>query len=150
MQINEIGKLMEFMKANDLNVLELEEDGSRLLLERHAPAVPASVPANSPQVVTISGALDSTDESVPEKSGQLVLSPVVGVFYESQAPDAEPFVRVGSVVEVGSTLCIIEAMKLMNEVASAFDGIVLEIFVENGQRVEYGQPLMRIGGDVSC
>jgi len=57
---------------------------------------------------------------------------------------------VGSVVEVGSPLCIIEAMKLMNEVSSAFDGIVLEIFVENGQRVEYGQPLMRIGGDVSC
>jgi acetyl-CoA carboxylase biotin carboxyl carrier protein len=145
MQIDEIGKLMEFMKANDLNVLELEEGGSRLLLERHMPTVPASASAVLPQAAAASDALDSA-----EKSGQLVLSPVVGVFYESPAQDAEPFVQVGSVVEVGSPLCIIEAMKLMNEVSSAFDGIVLEIFVENGQRVEYGQPLMRIGGDVSC
>ena len=145
MQIDEIGKLMEFMKANDLNVLELEEGGSRLLLERHMPTVPASASAVLPQAAAASDALDSA-----EKSGQLVLSPVVGVFYESPAQDAEPFVHVGSVVEVGSPLCIIEAMKLMNEVSSAFDGIVLEIFVENGQRVEYGQPLMRIGGDVSC
>lgn len=145
MQIDEIGKLMEFMKANDLNVLELEEGGSRLLLKRYMPTVPASASAVLPQAAAASDALDSA-----EKSGQLVLSPVVGVFYESPAQDAEPFVQVGSVVEVGSPLCIIEAMKLMNEVASAFDGIVLEIFVENGQRVEYGQPLMRIGGDVSC
>ncbi|NLM15321.1 MAG: acetyl-CoA carboxylase biotin carboxyl carrier protein [Clostridiaceae bacterium] len=145
MQIDEIGKLMEFMKANDLNVLELEEGGSRLLLERHMPTVPASASAVLPQAAAASDALDSA-----EKSGQLILSPVVGVFYESPAQDAEPFVQVGSVVEVGSPLCIIEAMKLMNEVSSAFDGIVLEIFVENGQRVEYGQPLMRIGGDVSC
>ncbi len=144
MQIDEIGKLMEFMKANDLNVLELEEGGSRLLLKRYMP-VPASASAVLPQAAAASDALDSA-----EKSGQLVLSPVVGVFYESPAQDAEPFVQVGSVVEVGSPLCIIEAMKLMNEVSSAFDGIVLEIFVENGQRVEYGQPLMRIGGDVSC
>ncbi len=145
MQIDEIGKLMEFMKANDLNVLELEEGGSRLLLKRHMPTVPASASAVLPQAAAASDALDSA-----EKSGQLILSPVVGVFYESPAQDAEPFVQVGSVVEVGSPLCIIEAMKLMNEVSSAFDGIVLEIFVENGQRVEYGQPLMRIGGDVSC
>ena len=90
-----------------------------------------------------SDALDSA-----EKSGQLVLSPVVGVFYESPAQDGA-FVQVGSVVKWVPAVHH-RGHEAMNEVSSAFDGIVLEIFVENGQRVEYGQPLMRIGGDVSC
>ncbi len=79
-------------------------------------------------------------------AGWLVRSPVVGIYFASPAPDRDPFVQVGSIVEVGSTLCIIEAMKLMNEVNSNAEGKVLEIYAVNGQHVEYNQPLMRIGG----
>jgi acetyl-CoA carboxylase biotin carboxyl carrier protein len=71
---------------------------------------------------------------------------VVGIYYAAPTPDSEPFVAVGACVEIGSPLCIIEAMKLMNEVTSAWDGAVLEILAESGQRVEFGQPLMQIGG----
>jgi acetyl-CoA carboxylase biotin carboxyl carrier protein len=85
-------------------------------------------------------------EEPAELPGQVVKSPVVGVFYASPSPDSDPFVIVGKAVEAGSPLCIIEAMKLMNEVTSPWEGIVLDILVENGQRVEYGQPLFRIGG----
>lgn len=78
------------------------------------------------------------------KPGDLIKSPVVGIYYSSPSPDSDPFISVGSKIEIGMTLCIIEAMKLMNEVTSSFDGEIVEIMVENGQRVEFGQPLFRI------
>jgi len=87
------------------------------------------------------------EEATPaEPAGQLVTSPVVGIYYAAPSPDSDPFIRIGSTVEKGAPLCIIEAMKLMNEVTSPWSGVVLEILAENGQRVEYGQPLFRIGG----
>ncbi|NLC84715.1 MAG: biotin/lipoyl-binding protein [Ruminococcaceae bacterium] len=79
-----------------------------------------------------------------EPAGRLICSPVVGIFYAAAAPDQDPFVSPGSVVAAGAPLGIIEAMKLMNEVTSPADGVVIEILVDNGQRVEYGQPLFRI------
>lgn len=108
-------------------------------------------------VVTASAASDDYDalnqpsarearEPEDNAAGWLVRSPVVGIYFASPAPDRDPFVQVGSIVEVGSTLCIIEAMKLMNEVNCNAEGKVLEIYAVNGQRVEYNQPLMRIGG----
>ena len=81
---------------------------------------------------------------VKEKEGVYVKSPAVGVFYAAPSPDSKPFVAVGDTVHKGDTLCIIEAMKLMNEIESDFDGTVTEILVKNGQAVEYGQPLFRI------
>ena len=147
MKIQEITELMEQMCKNGINVLEFEESGSRLRLERQAAVVFQPVAAAGPDPA--GAALPASAEAceAPELPGKLILSPVVGVFYASPSPDSEPFVRVGSVVETGSPLCIIEAMKLMNEVTASFDGIVLEILAESGQRVEYGQPLMRIGGN---
>ena len=81
---------------------------------------------------------------IEDKPGELVKSPVVGIYYSSPSPDSDPFVRQGSRIEKGNPLCIIEAMKLMNEVSSPCSGEIAEILVENGQRVEYGQPLFRI------
>ncbi|HJQ63333.1 MAG TPA: acetyl-CoA carboxylase biotin carboxyl carrier protein, partial [Burkholderiales bacterium] len=77
--------------------------------------------------------------------GQVIKSPMVGTFYRASAPGAKPFVEVGSTVKVGDPVCIIEAMKLLNEIDSEHDGVVKAILVENGQPVEYGQPLMVIG-----
>ena len=85
--------------------------------------------------------IQKTEEA---QEGKLVTSVLVGTFYTAPSEDAEPFVRVGDTVTKGQTLAIVEAMKLMNEIESEFDGVVAEIFVENGQAVEYGQPLFRL------
>lgn len=142
MQIQEIKELMDKMCQTGINVLEIEGDGSRLHLERTGAANDAA--AAGKEVRPAAAALAEIPE-ILELPGHLVVSPVIGVFYSAPTPDSDPFVIAGAEVEVGSPLCIIEAMKLMNEVTSVWDGIVLEIMVESGQRVEFGQPLMRIG-----
>ncbi|HAL73579.1 MAG TPA: acetyl-CoA carboxylase biotin carboxyl carrier protein [Clostridiales bacterium] len=151
MQIDDIKELMDKMSQTGLTVLEFESEGSRLRMERAPQVVSAEMPVSQispglPQPATVA-ASTSAEPPADEKEGQLVLSPVVGIFYAAGSPDSDPFVKIGAPVEKGTPLCIIEAMKLMNEVTSAWDGIVLEILVENGQRVEFGQPLMRIGGN---
>ncbi len=143
MQIQDIKDLMDKMNETGLTVLELEIDGNRIKLEK-APAVKviAAQESAGAQPTAQAGA----EEAAVELEGHVVTSPVVGVYYGAAAPDSDPFVKVGSTVDVGSPLCIIEAMKLMNEVNSTVAGKVVEIMVENGQRVDFGQPLMRIGG----
>ena len=84
------------------------------------------------------------EKNVEKKEGNIITSPIVGTFYKSQSPDKPPFVKVGDKVKVGDVLCIIEAMKVMNEISSKFDGEVVEILVDNEQMVEYNQPLFRI------
>ncbi len=101
--------------------------------------VAAPAPAAGAEALAV-----SHEQAAPQKEGTLVLSPTVGVFYASPSPDARPFVEVGDQVKKGDTLCIIEAMKLMNEIPSEVDGTVAEICVGNGQVVEYNQPLFRI------
>lgn len=159
MQIQDIKDLMEKMSQTGINTLEFEAEGHRLHLERSgAPAVhdhtglpSEQYPAWNGQLLSVGpapcGGAAPAEPAVPAPRGQLVTSPVVGIYYAAASPENDPFVAVGAVVEVGSPLCIIEAMKLMNEVTSAWDGTILEILVENGQRVEFGQPLMRIGGN---
>ena len=172
MNVSDIRKLMEIMAATGTTELEWSTEGDKIRLERkpqplfgaseggagldqsaliqalgqmaaHSPAgAGASLAAGS---ATPAGAAAETAEPA-ELPGHVVTSPVVGVYYAAPSPDSDPFIAVGKTVEVGSPLCIIEAMKLMNEVTSQWEGVVLEIFVENGQRVEYGQPLCRIGG----
>jgi acetyl-CoA carboxylase biotin carboxyl carrier protein len=138
------------MNQTGLNVLEFEADGSRLRLEKNSSvfAMPQMSDYNerAASMTQISPESAAAGAAAPELPGHLVTSPVVGIYYSSPSPDSEPFVSVNSTVEIGSPLCIIEAMKLMNEVTSAWEGTILEILVENGQRVEFGQPLMRIGG----
>lgn len=147
MQVEDIRTLIEAMNKNGLSLLEWENEGSRLRLEK--PAANAAQGAFSGQTVNLPAEADPAENDVaaePEPEGELVTAPVVGIFYAAPSPDSDPFVKTGSAVEAGATLCIIEAMKLMNEVTCPKAGIVREILVQDGQKVEFGQPLMRIGG----
>lgn len=148
MDVKKIESLAKLMKETGLTGLELVEEGQQLRLERQvevvAAPVAAAVPA-APVPATGAEALGVThEEPAPVKEGTLVLAPTVGVFYSAPSPDARPFVEVGDQVKKGDTLCIIEAMKLMNEIPAEVDGTVAEICVGNGQVVEFDQPLFRI------
>ena len=148
MDVKKIESLARLMQETGLTGLELVEDGQQLRLERQvevvAAPVAAAVPA-APVPATGAEALGVTHEAPqPAKEGTLVLSPTVGVFYSAPSPDARPFVEVGDQVKKGDTLCIIEAMKLMNEITAEFDGEVVDICVHNGDVVEYGQTLFKL------
>lgn len=139
MDSNKIAEIADVMEGRGLTRVRVEEpDGSAFELERavreSAPAVEADVAASA-----------APEPAEAEPAGVEVTSPMVGVYYASPAPDAEPFVRVGSKVRKGETLCIIEAMKVMNEVAATADGEILSIEAADGDLVEYGSCLMRIG-----
>ena len=148
MDVKKIESLAKLMKETGLTGLELVEDGQQLRLERQVEVVAAPVAAPAPAApvpATGAEALGVThEEPAPGKEGTLVLAPTVGVFYSAPGPDARPFVEVGDQVKKGDTLCIIEAMKLMNEIPAELDGTVAEICVGNGQVVEFNQPLFRI------
>ena len=142
MQIQDMIELMKQMKQNGISLVEIESEGSRLRLEKPVAAEPSDGLGDR-QRTAISA--DGPADLAPGQDGQWVTAPVVGVFYAAPSPDDDPFVQVGSAVEPGMTVCIIEAMKLMNEVTCQVGGVVCEILVHDGQRVEYGQPLLRIG-----
>ncbi len=147
MQIQDMIELMKQMKRNGISLVELESEGSRLRLEKpfHAEAPGTAQTAEAEDTRRIAAPADSPGVQPPVQDGQWITAPVVGVYYAAPSPEDDPFVQVGSTVEAGMTVCIIEAMKLMNEVTSHAGGVVCEILVHDGQRVEYGQPLMRIG-----
>ena len=144
MTIDEIVTLIQAVSDNGLTSFEYEEGDQKLVLKKKAEktVVPAPVLAE----------LSAAEKTVVEKaepvtidSDNVVMSPLVGTFYSASSPDAEPFVKVGDTVKKGQILGIIEAMKLMNDIECEFDGTIKEIFVKNGQTVEYGQPLFLIG-----
>ena len=149
MEFENLIKLIDTVSASELTGFKYEEKGLKLQMSKGdgevkvvaAPAAPlpaAPLPAG-PAPAPLK---EETEEAA--KPGKVVESPLVGTFYAAPAEDAEPFVTVGSAVKKGQTLAIVEAMKLMNEIESDYDGTVAEILVENGQPVEYGQPLFRI------
>ena len=160
MNIDEITKLMEAMAANKLTSFEMKDGEFKLSLkcEKEAPqfvtvavpaAAPASVSAAAPGMTiaaapALQAAEETAGESQAEMSGKVVTSPLVGTFYSASSPDAEPFVKEGDTVKKGQVLGIIEAMKLMNEIESEYDGVVEAVLVNNEEVVEYGQPLFRI------
>ncbi len=147
MDVKKIESLAKLMQETGLTALELSEGETVLKLERKqeviaaAPVAAVSAPVTGPEVL---GVVSQPEASQTQQEGTLVLSPTVGVFYASPSPDARPFVEVGDQVKKGDTLCIIEAMKLMNEIPAEVDGTIAEICVGNGQVVEYNQPLFRI------
>lgn len=145
MEIKRIEELARVMKENGLTALEIQEEGNHVKLERKPEEL--TVPAFVPAVPAASAGIPGTETAqapAPAPEGTIVASPTVGVFYTSPSPDSKPFVEVGDRVKKGDTLCIIEAMKLMNEIPAETDGIVAEICAGNGQVVEYNQPLFRI------
>ena len=150
MDLMYVRKLVKLLSDSALGELEIEEDGRRIRLSKHsAGAVQVQqVPASASSAATgvpgsaavLPAALAST---APEDASHYheVKSPIVGTFYRSPAPDAAPFVQVGSAVSPGTVLCIVEAMKLMNEIESDVSGKIVKVLVENGQPVEYDQTL---------
>lgn len=140
MKETDIRKYAELMKELGLTGLEITEDNQVVRLERTAaPEVRQTVP------VAVSAA-PAPEAGVPKTAGNCVSvkSPLVGLFYAAPAENADPYVSVGDKVKKGQTLCIVEAMKLMNEISAEEDGVVTEICVANGQMVEYGTELFRI------
>lgn len=133
------------MKDGDLKISMGKE--KQVVVEQTGMQVMPTVAGNADTVSTGSGSFNGKQEQQGEcqPEGKIVKAPLVGTFYAASAPDAEAFVSVGDTVKKGQTLGIIEAMKLMNEIESEYDGVVKEILIENGQMAEYGQPLFVIG-----
>lgn len=137
MNETDIRKYAQLMKELGLTGLEITEDTSKVRLERCVPVAKETVAAVS--------APETTSSPVEEyKDYTSVTSPIVGVFYAAPAENAAPYVKVGDSVKKGQTLCIVEAMKLMNEITAEEDGVISEVRVTNGQVVEYGTELFRI------
>jgi acetyl-CoA carboxylase biotin carboxyl carrier protein len=137
MDLDRIEALARLMRENGLAELELEEGGARLALRLAGVVAPAPAPAPA-------AAASAPAPATPAEAGALVKAPMVGTFYRSAKPGAPPFVDVGDKVRKGQVLCILEAMKLMNEIESDAEGTVAAILVDNGRPVQFGQPLFRI------
>lgn len=146
MDSKRLAEIADVMEDRGLTRVRVEEpDGTAVELERASAAQPVAVPMPMPSAMAAPVAAPATAPAAPEPQGVEVTAPMVGVFYAAPAPGDEPFVRVGSKVKAGETLCIIEAMKVLNEVTAEADGEVLEICVADGDLVEFGSCLMRIG-----
>jgi acetyl-CoA carboxylase biotin carboxyl carrier protein len=161
MTLDEIKQLIEFIKTHDLSEFELEHDGVKIRVKSGGnhhqvvavphlgaampvmAAAPMAVPVAAPAAAPAAGAAASATD---DEGGELAIvkSPIVGTFYRAAEPGAKEFVSVGDTVRKGQVLCIIEAMKLMNEIDSEYDGEITSIYVENGQAVQYGERLFAI------
>lgn len=147
MDSKRLAEIADVMEDRGLTRVRVEEpDGTAVELERASAAQPVAVPMPMPGAVTAPAVAPvAMPAAAPEPKGTEVTAPMVGVFYAAPAPGDEPFVHVGSKVKAGETLCIIEAMKVLNEVTAEADGEVLEICAADGDLVEFGSCLMRIG-----
>ncbi len=156
MDLEQIKALTELMVANDLTEIMLRDGEDRIVIRRHKPGVPPMVNAGLthtiPTAVAHAPATAHTQvarpaepaPAAPESAGHAIKSPMVGTFYSTPDPDSPPFVTVGSRVEPDTVVCIIEAMKVFNEIKAEVSGIVERVLVNNGQPVEYGQPMFQV------
>jgi acetyl-CoA carboxylase biotin carboxyl carrier protein len=163
--MSELRELVALITENGLTLLELEREGFRVKIgrgpfiseetanalaaanERQIGAAPLSTPApvqSIPTTVPVHPGAHAEEAASEDQDLQLIKSPIVGTFYRAPSPTADSFVRIGSQVEPSTVVCIIEAMKLMNEIQAEATGEIVKIYVENGQAVEYGQPLFGI------
>jgi acetyl-CoA carboxylase biotin carboxyl carrier protein len=150
--LRKLKTLIELVEASNIAELEISEGEEKVRITRAVTANPAAMFAAAPHMMAAPApqhvapaALASEPEKPAVAEGNIVKSPMVGTFYRSASPGSKAFVDVGQTVNAGDTLCIVEAMKLLNEIDSDFAGVVKAILVENGQPVEYGQPLFVIG-----
>jgi acetyl-CoA carboxylase biotin carboxyl carrier protein len=149
MDLRKLKTLIELVESSGIAELEIAEGEERVRITRSlpppsAPPAQAGGPAAAPGVQP-SVAAEASPQAAAASEGHVVKSPMVGTFYRSASPGAKPFVEIGDEVQVGDPLCIIEAMKLMNEIEADQAGVVKAILIENGQPVEYGQALVVIG-----
>jgi acetyl-CoA carboxylase biotin carboxyl carrier protein len=150
-ELKDIKAIIDLMRKNDLSVFEMEKDGFRLKLQKGISEQPISmIPAASPPVVqngpTNPAASPPTAAAPPPQTSHLrdIVSPMVGTFYRGASPDTPPFVEVGKEVIEETVVCIIEAMKVMNEIKAETSGVIAEIVAENGKPVQFGQVLYRV------
>jgi acetyl-CoA carboxylase biotin carboxyl carrier protein len=152
MDLRKLKKLIDLVQESGISELEVTEGEERVRIVkggRPTPEMVAFLPPAAPaagQAAPAGAAAGAPPaaEAAPEVPGHVVKSPMVGTFYRSPSPGAKPFVEVGDTVKSGQTVCIIEAMKLLNEIEADKDGVVKAVLVENGQPVEYGEPLLVI------
>ncbi len=149
MDLRKLKTLIDLVAESGISELEITEGEGKVRIVKNAPAAPAPMYAAPPPMIAQAPmaapvAAPAADAAPAAPSGHVVKSPMVGTFYRSAQPGAAPFVDVGAEVKVGQTLCIIEAMKLLNEIECDKAGRVKAVLVENGQPVEYGQPLFVI------
>ena len=154
MDLRKLKTLIDLVAESGISELEVTEGESKVRIVKGASAShsqvvmmqqPATPFAQAPAAVAAPAAPVEAPVAAPAPVGHVVKSPMVGTFYRASAPGAAPFVEIGSAVKQGETICIIEAMKLLNEIEADASGVIKEILVENGQPVEFGQPLFIIG-----
>ena len=155
MELKDIKAIIDLMKKNDLSVFEMEKDGFRLKLQKGAgeqtifaaPAVPQTLAGPSaPGAAAEAGSATDGAPAAPPSSvaSKEITSPMVGTFYRAASPEAPPFVDVGREVNEDTVVCIIEAMKVMNEIKAEVSGVIAEVVAENGKPVQFGQALFRV------
>lgn len=154
MELKDLKKIIELMKANELTEFEFQDEDTRIALKRKngsdAPVVvQAAAPASAPLAPVPAPAVAAPAAGAPAADGgddglEEIKSPMVGTFYRSPAPDADSFVSVGDTVEADTTVCIVEAMKVMNEIKAETSGVIKKILVDNATPVEFGQALFKI------
>jgi len=147
--IRKIKKLIELLESSTLTELEIHEGEESVKLSRtmqHVTAAPLQVAQQitAPAIAPVSPAAEKNEPVASVDDGHSQRSPMVGTFYSASSPDAEPFVKVGQKVKEGDTLCVVEAMKMFNQIESEFSGTVTKILVENGQPIEFDEPLFVI------
>ena len=151
MDLRKLKKLIDLVEESGISELELTEGEEKVRISRNLPQGQSLMHYAQPQMIQQAAPAAPAAAAAPVEAapaaieGHVVKSPMVGTFYRSPSPDAKSFVDIGSSVAVGDTLCIIEAMKLLNEIESDHAGVIKAILVENGQPVEYGEPLFIIG-----
>lgn len=149
MDLKEIRKIVELMNEHELSYFHLEEEGVNLKLKKGADiiqmpqaAMPTATPAATTSAASVAASTDATPAA--ETPGCVIPAPMVGTFYVSSSPDAAAYVSVGDTVSAGQTICIIEAMKVMNEIEAETSGTITAIVAQDGEPVQYGDPLFRI------
>jgi acetyl-CoA carboxylase biotin carboxyl carrier protein len=150
MDTEEIKELIQLVEDSQINEIEITEGENKVRISKGGIAQPATflppaqVPLPQPPPPAAEAPSAAAGEEILASNLKQIVSPMVGTFYRAPAPDADPFVEVGQAVATGQTVCIVEAMKLLNEISSDFNGVVQKILVENAQPVEFGQPLFII------
>jgi acetyl-CoA carboxylase biotin carboxyl carrier protein len=141
MELNELRELIELLKESDITELQIEKEGTKVKIKREKILSSLELPLQKATAFH-----EGTGEEKEDETQRLatITSPIVGTFYRGPNPDSPPFVEMGSRVTKGQVLCIVEAMKLMNEIESDVTGVIVKILVENGQPVEYGEPLFLV------
>lgn len=150
MDIRKIKKLIEIIEESDIAELEISEGEESVRISRYSNAQPPVIPSASPAPIAVNAAAPPAAQAPAAEtqenaiSGHILKSPMVGTFYRAASPGAKPFTEIGQSVKVGDTLCIIEAMKILNQIEADISGTVTQILADDAQPIEYGQPLFVI------